>query len=181
MPAIPNKSHCCCQHQGGEKPKITGSGKIAGTVRIANEKIHRAGEQVAKRNCRHIKRHYQGFHRFWRLSIRKFKAGDRNHHLGRSQQQVSQQLPGNVGRKPCIYTQLYESDQHKRQDRDKQTDRDFVQITQVNMLAQCRIDIPVKQGDEQDDQQWIGGLNLRGQYLDAEYQSVHMLRLQDPG
>ena len=154
------------EHQQSEESKVGRVFEIDSEIAESrNQKIQDRRKLVAQGDRKKPGRHNDAFHLFRRLSVRKFQAGDRNHHFTRSQQDIGQKLPDDTRPGARIDAHLNPPNHQERRRNQEEADPDLSQGREGKDTMDGGIDQIVENRDQDENEKWVCHLDLLWQKL----------------
>lgn len=175
-----NEDHGPDQHEDGEEDVVLSALELAAAVVVLDEVVDRRCEEVPEGDTRQEGGHDDGLHPRGRLAVREVQARDRDHHLTGGDQREGADLPDDVGLEARGDLGLDPGGDEEGRSAEHEADADLAEGVELEDLVDARVDDVGEERDEDQDHDGVDRLNLRGEPLEAQKVSVHLLGLENP-
>ncbi len=143
--------------------------------------VHHGREEIAEGDRQQEDRHDERLHASWRLGVRELQRDDRHENLRSGEDYIGEDLPENRGCLAGVDALLDPGDQGKGAGHQEEARADFSERGELDPAFHRRVEQESEDGDEDQDQEGVCGLDLRGQKGKAQNLAIHVLSLEDPG
>src|SRR2546423_7668083 len=150
------------QHQDGKEKKVLLVVHLHTAIGVTDEVVHTRGKKVAHRDGEEPQRHDRAFHFIRRLRVGKFETRNRDHRFAQSENDVSEELPVHAWSSTGIDHLLDVPNDEIAAGSEKKANANLAKRRQRKEPINEWIDDVVHEWDEQENQDWIGRLHLRG-------------------
>lgn len=147
----------------------------------SDEVVNDSGQGITDENGEEEEGHDEGFHLRHGLGVGELKADDGDEDFGDGEDEVGEKLPGDAGSFAAVDGFLGERDDGEGGGHEEEAGPDFTKRGELDDLSDSRINDEGEEGNEDENEEGIGGLDLGGKDGEAEDFEIHFFGLEDEG